>query len=518
MMKTNILEMNLEGRRLSSHVEDRRTPISERSQFPYCDWETGKRYKTVEELGNAIAKREEDMRKEYEDAQKEADRKAAEYDKEKKDAESHKDTYTIDMGKGRTKQVSREEYEKISHKKLSQTDRQRKVHSYHTYSKKNNRWEWYGPEKAETVETGTDHYDTYDYTVKTGWGRYLDSDGPKKTAIIAGVAIAAAAIAATTVHIMRKRNEAAIAGMKASIEAEKDPEKKKELEKNYENLMKSMYNKKGKIRIDPDFSDVSDKDFQKNFSKIMQDKDLRKAGKEYIKKNGSDFLEFDRNRIKKDNASNEEPKEQVVKAKDGSEIHARRKKTGHGMTYVRTRNGKEVGYATKSEFRAARKNESYVGLSNYISESIIGRKNTLAPSLIYQLEQTYNDFHKIYFSALYLNETEYDRYIEDIITLPGLNVRPYLENIHKNGGGVIIWAEENKRFSPAIRFFLQSTKLMYGIDHIRGLPVSSIPPHGLRLGQDYNTFKITKKIDSVDLSKYKNIYECFVKNNLIHST
>ena len=152
-------------------------------------------------------------------------------------------------------------------------------------------------------------------------------------------AVAAAAAAATTVHIMRKRNEAAIAGMKASIEAEKDPEKKKELKKNYENLIKSMYNKKGKIRIDPDFSDVSDKDFQKNFSKIMQDKDLRKTGKEYIKKNGSDFLEFDRNRIKKDNTPNEEPKEQIVKAKDGSEIHARRKKTGHGMTYVRTRNG-----------------------------------------------------------------------------------------------------------------------------------------------------------------------------------
>ena len=164
--------------------------------------------------------------------------------------------------------------------------------------------------------------------------------------------------------------------MKASIESEKDPEKKKELEKNYENLMKSMYNKKGKIRIDPDFSDISDKNFQKNFSKIMQDKNLRKTGKEYIKKNGSDFLEFDREHA----ASKEQPKEQVAKAKDGSEIHARRKKTGHGMTYVRTRNGKEIGYATKSEFRATRKNESYVWLSDYINESIIGRKASIWPN------------------------------------------------------------------------------------------------------------------------------------------
>lgn len=230
----------------------------------------------------------------------------------------------------------------------------------------------FGPEKASTAETGIEHYVTNDYTVKTGWGQYLDSDGPKKTAIIAGIATVAAIAAATTIHIMRKRNEAAIAGMKASIESEKDPEKKKELEHNYENLMKSMYNEKGKIRIDPDFSDVPDKNFQKNFSKIMQDKNLRKTGKEYIKKNGSDFLEFDREHA----ASKEQPKEQVAKAKDGSEIHARRKKTGHGMTYVRTRNGKEIGYATKSEFRAAHKNESYMGLSDYINESIIGRKET----------------------------------------------------------------------------------------------------------------------------------------------
>ena len=74
------------------------------------------------------------------------------------------------------------------------------------------------------------------------------------------------------------------------------------------------------------------------------------------------------------------PKEQVVKDKDGSEIHARRKKTGIGMTYVRMKDGKEVGYATKDEFRKAKgANESYVGLSDYINESIIGRRGIEYP-------------------------------------------------------------------------------------------------------------------------------------------
>jgi len=506
MMKTNILEMNLEGRRLSSHVEDRRIPVSERSQFPYCDWETGKRYKTVEELGNAIAKREEDTRKEYEEAQKEADRKAAEYDKEKKDAESHKDTYTIDMGKGRTKKVSKNEYDKISSKPLSRSEWKRRRHVYHTYSKQDNDWAWFGPVKAETVATGTEYHQTFDYTVKTGWGRYLDSDGPKKTAIIAGVAIAAAAITATTVHIMRKRNEATIAGMKASIEAEKDPKKKKELEKNYENLMKSMYNKKGKIRIDPDFSDVSDKDFQKNFSKIMQDKDLRKTGKEYIKKNGSEFLEFDRNLIKKDNISNKEPKEQIVKAKDGSEIHARRKKTGHGMTYVRTRNGKEVGYATKSEFRTARKNESYVGLSEYINESIIGRKGvggTTSPIYLMRSDHTQGNPKIEDHTVLYLTQEEYANHIDEILKLPGLDTaKEYVNSLIRIGGDVIMWMEEDGMGKP--RFFCESMKLIYGVNKISNLPLKA---------KNYATspdrFEIVKRIGTVNIDIYKNLFECF---------
>lgn len=130
----------------------------------------------------------------------------------------------------------------------------------------------------------------------------------------------------------------------------------------------------------------------------------------------------------------------------------------------------------------------------HINESIIGRRGSQTLSSIYQLEKTYEYKYKILYRVLYLNEKEYDRYIEDIMILPGLyQAQQYLEDIHKNGGDVIIWAEENNRFSPAVRFFLQSTKLMYGIDHIWRLPVKSIPPSGLRPKEDYNTFKITKK-------------------------
>jgi hypothetical protein len=152
----------------------------------------------------------------------------------------------------------------------------------------------------------------------------------------------------------------------------------------------------------------------------------------------------------------------------------------------------------------------------HIQESIIGRKEVRIPQSIYQLEITYNNFYKRQFPAICLNEKEYDRYLADIMTLPGLNTaQKYLKSVHDEGGDVIIWANKKKHFSLAIRFFLQSAKLMYGVDHIRNLPIKSIPQSGLHPEQDYNTFKITKRIGSVDLSDYENMYDCFVENNLI---
>ena len=154
----------------------------------------------------------------------------------------------------------------------------------------------------------------------------------------------------------------------------------------------------------------------------------------------------------------------------------------------------------------------------HINESIIGRKSIQILQSIYQLEITHSNFYKTQFPAIYLNEKEYDFYLKDIMALPGLNTaQKYLKSVHVEGGDVIIWANEDRHFSPAIRFFLQSTKLMYGIDHIRNLPLKSIPQSGLHPEQDYNTFEITKKIGCVDLSNYESVYDCFVENNLIQS-
>ena len=71
--------------------------------------------------------------------------------------------------------------------------------------------------------------------------------------------------------------------------------------------------------------------------------------------------------------SEEEPEEVVVKDKDGSEIHQRSKKNGEGNTYVRIKDGKEIGYASKEDFqkaqqrKAKKQNESLFELINSMS-------------------------------------------------------------------------------------------------------------------------------------------------------
>ena len=74
----------------------------------------------------------------------------------------------------------------------------------------------------------------------------------------------------------------------------------------------------------------------------------------------------------KDKSKAPERKEKVVKDKDGSEIHARAKKTGEGTTYVRIKNGHEIGYANKEEFikakqrKAKKANEGFLSLVDYM--------------------------------------------------------------------------------------------------------------------------------------------------------
>jgi len=44
----------------------------------------------------------------------------------------------------------------------------------------------------------------------------------------------------------------------------------------------------------------------------------------------------------------------IIKDRDGSEIRPRQKRNGKGMTFVRVKNGHEIGYATKKEYLAAK--------------------------------------------------------------------------------------------------------------------------------------------------------------------
>ena len=45
---------------------------------------------------------------------------------------------------------------------------------------------------------------------------------------------------------------------------------------------------------------------------------------------------------------------------------------GKGITYVRKKDGREIGYATKDEYMKAKaqKNESYISLKNFIIEQL----------------------------------------------------------------------------------------------------------------------------------------------------
>lgn len=177
--------------------------------------------------------------------------------------------------------------------------------------------------------------------------------GPQVALITVSVAAVAAGTVVAVRQIKKKKNEKILAGVKAKVEEYKksgDTEKAKFYDDFYQKLEKTCLDDKGKPRVSPDLNKLPEKDrelFSTLYNRIKKNKNIIKAGKTST------------------------PKEQVVKYKDGSEIHARRKKTGIGMTYIRMKGGKEIGYATKDEFRAAKNpNESYVGLSDYIRESV----------------------------------------------------------------------------------------------------------------------------------------------------
>ena len=213
----------------------------------------------------------------------------------------------------------------------------------------------------------------------SGLGQTLLASGPQLMAIAGGIAAIAATVALVR-HAKRKRTEKMTAGLKKQIESEKDPKRKAELQKNYDNMMKACYDKNGKPRPHPKMKDIPKEDrkaFKDSYNEMRKDKTLKNVGKSYLKNGGKDALKQDLakiDKISKKDRKNAEKAETTVKDKDGSEIIARKKKNGSGSTYVRKKNGKEIGYATRDEFQAAKKaakeSLSRKSLSDYLLESL----------------------------------------------------------------------------------------------------------------------------------------------------
>lgn len=153
---------------------------------------------------------------------------------------------------------------------------------------------------------------------------------------------------------------------------EKDPEKKKEYQNYLELYSKAAIGKTGTTKAGMSkIERYKHPEEYKKLDKFLKDnkKNLKTMGTEYIKENPHSWkdeahkIAWNHLATKKEKEDLINKQEEVVKDKDGSEIHARAKKTGHGTTYVRTKNGKETGYATKDEFARAKKkskNESWI--------------------------------------------------------------------------------------------------------------------------------------------------------------
>ena len=249
-----------------------------------------------------------------------------------------------------------DDWNKLSRKKQDEIVKEIESGRGAAYNGLNN-YTTYDPSDEGNMDTwklGRTTTDAQDFWAKNG------------TAIVLGVAATAAIAIASYRHIKKKRNEKMLAGLKDRAENASDHKTRKEYKNFYDSMLNSLCKDNGRMRTSPKMSKIPKeyrKDFEEMYKSAYNDKSLRKEGRKYIKDNGSDFIQYDRSRREST------PKEQVAKAKDGSEIHARRKKSGHGMTYVRTKNGKEVGYATKDDFRRARQNEGMISLRDALLES-----------------------------------------------------------------------------------------------------------------------------------------------------
>lgn len=163
----------------------------------------------------------------------------------------------------------------------------------------------------------------------------------------------------------QKNIEQTLIGIK-SLANTSDGKQKEKYEKHYQFLKNCTYDENGKFRSIEDAQkyclDNQKKELGGTFQMIKLAGTLSMTGNEEARQELKEAdldawsqAEKDFNNDIKKGSSEEESKEEVVKDKDGSEIHARQKKSGEGNTYVRIKDGKEIGYATKDEFLKAKK-------------------------------------------------------------------------------------------------------------------------------------------------------------------
>jgi len=211
----------------------------------------------------------------------------------------------------------------------------------------------------------------------------------KGTALAAGISVGTGAVvgaaaigtvaAGTTVVVNKKRKnrDLDLAGLQSMVDNESDAGKKAELQKKLDIYSKAHVMEDGRTRFHP-FIGVLTPEERKEYSNISKNVDenrkaLRKEGNKYIKdkgdswkdnihevaKKGKEEFRARKKQKKEDNKQAKDSEEEViVKDKDGSQIHQRAKKVGDGYTYVRTKGGKETGYASKEDFQKAQQRKA----------------------------------------------------------------------------------------------------------------------------------------------------------------
>lgn len=207
---------------------------------------------------------------------------------------------------------------------------------------------------------------------------------------------------ATVVKMSRTRKN--MAYLQKQADNAKDPKEKKKLLDTKEAIKLSSFSSDGSFIIDPIQRNARIKNLQAD-GKINKNIDLSKEALNKLNKKGKEFGKSDEGKKYKkaqkkelmkarlsqatgisdakdfvDDVKSEKKyqdskkkKEEVVKDKDGSEIHQRPKKNSKGNTYVRIKDGKEIGYASKEDFqkaqqrKAKKQNESLIESIDCIS-------------------------------------------------------------------------------------------------------------------------------------------------------